>query len=80
MRIFVRAKTGAKEDRVVEPDPRLLPDDELVYTVWVKERPVEGRANDAIIRALSEHFDVSRSQVKLLSGAVSKYKVFDILI
>jgi len=44
----------------------------------VKERPVEGRANEAIIKLLAGHFRISRSQVKLISGAVSKRKVFEI--
>jgi uncharacterized protein len=80
MRIFVKAKTGSKEEKVVEPEAKLIPDDEPVYTVHVKERPVEGRANDAIVRALAEHFGVTRSAVKLVKGATSKMKMFNIEI
>ena len=87
MRIFVKAKTGAKEDRVIPPKLKLeldptsheAPrDDSDWYTVAVKERPIEGRANEAITKLLAEHFGVSRSEVKLLAGATAKRKVFEI--
>lgn len=48
------------------------------YNVSVKEPPKEGRANDAVVKILAEYFDVGRSSVKLLRGATSKIKVFDI--
>ncbi len=82
MRIFVKVKAGSKEKKVLEPVQRLLQTDERLndyYTVFVKEPPVEGRANDAVIKTLAEYFYVSRSQVTLVSGAVSKIKVFDIM-
>jgi len=78
MKIFVKAKTGAKENKVTPPLLRLIPEAEECYTVSVKERPVEGRANEAITKLLAEHFKVSRSQVRLISGATSKRKVFEI--
>ena len=78
MKIFVKAKTGAKEDKVIPPPARLLPEDEEWYAVWTKERPVEGRANEAIAKLLAEHFKLPRSQVRLISGATSKRKVFEV--
>ena len=78
MKIFVKAKTGAKENKVTPPPQRLIPQDEEWFTVSTKERPVEGRANEAITKLLAEHFKVSRSQVRLVSGATQKRKVFEI--
>ena len=81
MRIFVKVKADSRENKVEEPPQRLLQADERLndyYTVSVKEPPVEGRANDAVVMTLAEHFDVSRSQVTLLSGSTSKIKTFEI--
>ncbi|MEK7194181.1 MAG: DUF167 domain-containing protein [Patescibacteria group bacterium] len=78
MKVFVRAKAGAWEDRVVPPQPRLIPEVEEWYTVSVKEPAVEGRANEAITKLLAEYFKVSLSQVRLVRGATSKKKVFEI--
>ena len=78
MKIFVKAKPGAKEDKVIPPPLTLMKQEEEWYTVSVKERPVEGRANEAITNLLAKHFDISRSQIKLISGANAKRKVFEI--
>ena len=78
MKIFVKAKPGAKENRIIPPPLKLIPDAEVWYTISVKERPIEGRANKAIVKLLAEHFDISKSQVKIISGANAKKKVFDI--
>jgi hypothetical protein len=48
------------------------------FIVKVKEPPKEGRANQAVIKLLAEHFDVSQSQVRILSGFKSKNKVVEV--
>ena len=48
------------------------------YVIYTKAPAIEGRANAAAIKMLAQHFGVSKSQVRLLRGATSKYKVFDI--
>ena len=83
MKIFVKAKAGAKEDKVIPPPLRLSlqPGAEASkewYIVSTRERPVEGRANEAITKLLAEYFEVPRSQIRLISGASSKKKTFEI--
>jgi len=83
VRIVVKAKTRAKEEKVERiSQPTLGLDDSqnkmIEYKVWVKEAPVDGKANEAIAKALAKYFDVSKSQVSLVSGATSKNKVFEI--
>lgn len=79
MKIFVKAKTGQKENKITPPPLKLIRDEEECYTVSTKERPVEGRANEAITKLLAEHFGVPRAQVRLMQGATSKRKVFEIM-
>lgn len=81
MKILVKAKPNAKESKVVPPPTTLFASRdgaEECYVVYVQEPPVEGRANEAIIRLLAEHFHVSRSEVRLLRGAMGKKKIFEI--
>ncbi len=83
MKIFVKAKAGTKAEKVEAPPQKLWEEkggdkEPRWYTVHVKEPPVQGRANEAITRALAEHFGVAKSQVTLISGASSKKKVFEI--
>lgn len=44
--------------------------------VYVREPPLEGKANKAVAEALSEYFDVPKSKVILKSGEKSKNKLF----
>lgn len=84
MRIIVKAKPKAKKEIVellskptlnfegIDPEPD-------VYKVLVKEPPIGGQANEAIIKALAKHFNKPSSKVILISGTISKQKIFDIL-
>ncbi len=72
MKIFVKAKPNAKQEKVEEID-------EIHFAVSVKESPRQGRANEAIIKALAEYFEMDRSVFKLVSGFKSKNKIFEII-
>jgi uncharacterized protein (TIGR00251 family) len=51
-------------------------EDHLV--VRVKEPPKEGKANEAVLRAIAEHFGVSRRDVRLVSGEAARHKVVEV--
>ena len=42
--------------------------------IRISAPPVDGKANEALIRFLADAFDVSRQQVSLLSGQSSRQK------
>jgi uncharacterized protein YggU (UPF0235/DUF167 family) len=71
MIILVTAKPGSKK-----PGIEILPDGQLV--VRVAARPVEGKANDAIVQALAAHFDIAPSHIRLVGGQKGKVKRFEI--
>jgi len=49
-----------------------------VYTVRVREAPVQGKANEAVIRLVAERFRVPKSAVKIISGLTSRNKIIEI--
>lgn len=72
MKISVHIKPNSRHrEEVVKND-----DDTL--TVYVKAPAIEGRANAAAIKLLAKHFRVASYKVKLVRGATSKYKIFEI--
>ena len=73
MKIFVTAKTNAKLEKI----ERL---DKTHYKVAVTASPIDGKANQALIKVLAKHFGVAKSLVELKSGETSKQKVFEILV
>ncbi|RJQ35715.1 DUF167 domain-containing protein [Candidatus Microgenomates bacterium] len=71
MKIFVTAKPRAKNEEVKKID-------ETHFIVSVKEPPVDGKANRAIAKALSDYFDIPISSVIMTSGYTFKIKTFEI--
>jgi len=71
MKIFVKAKPRAGKEFVEKVD-------EKNFIVGVKEAPVQGKANKAILKALAKYFKVSPSQVLFISGVSSKHKIFEV--
>jgi len=49
------------------------------FIVKVKEPPKEGKANQAVIKLLAQHFGIPQSRVRILSGFKSKNKVVEIV-
>ncbi|MBI5193006.1 MAG: DUF167 domain-containing protein [Nitrospirae bacterium] len=72
MKISVKVKTGSKKDSVNQMEG-------ASYLVSVKAQPVEGKANEAIIKILSDYFNVPKSNINILRGEHSKNKVIEIL-
>ena len=68
MRYTVQVKPGSKKGPLVEP----LPDGTLV--VFVKERAVDGAANEAVVKVLAEHLGCKRSELTIEAGFTSRIK------
>ncbi|HUW71895.1 MAG TPA: DUF167 domain-containing protein [Candidatus Humimicrobiaceae bacterium] len=71
MKIFVKVKPRAKEEKVQKIDG-------INFKVWVRELPEKGKANRAVIKSLADYFKVSQSNIKIISGSVSKLKIIEI--
>ena len=71
MKILVKVKTGAREEKVEKTG-----DGE--FKIWVLERPEKGKTNKAVLRALARHLGVAQWRVELRSGFSSKSKVFEV--
>lgn len=71
MKIYIRAKPGSKKEYIRRID-------NTHYTVAVKELPVKGMANQAIIKTLARYFDKPTSEINIIFGGSSKQKVVEI--
>ena len=74
LRLTVRVRPGASRTRV----GGMYGDDQL--TVAVNAPPVDGAANEAVLRAVADAFDVRPRDVALVSGGQSRTKVLDIAV
>ncbi len=67
----VTVKPGSKKGPlVIEKDAELV--------VFLRERPIGGKANKALIQILAKHFDVAKSQINIKSGTRGRKKLVEI--
>ncbi|GAA3899709.1 DUF167 family protein [Microbacterium invictum] len=67
MQITVRVKPGSRKGPLVESDAGSL-------TLFVRDRAVDGAANDAVVRLLADHFGIPQRDVTILRGHTSRIK------
>ena len=70
-RINLRVIPRAKQNKISV-------DDNGTYRIHITAAPVDGAANDAVIKALAKHFGVAKSQIKIVRGTAARDKVVEI--
>lgn len=68
--IKIKVIPNAKKNKVVES--------EGLFKVYVNAPAVDGKANKALIKVLSEYFDVRKSSVRIIRGEKSREKVVEV--
>ena len=67
MKIPIKVIPGAKRNLFKEENGGIK--------VYLTAPPLDGRANEALIEFLAEHFKVKRSSIEILKGLKSRHKV-----
>ncbi|MBN1690630.1 MAG: DUF167 domain-containing protein [Dehalococcoidia bacterium] len=70
MKIRIRVNPRSSREEIVKTDEG--------YLVRVKAQPKEGKANEAVIKLVAEHFRIARSQVRITSGLSGRNKIVEI--
>jgi len=68
MKLVVTVKTNSKHPGVEKID-------ETHFIVRVKEMPIEGKANEAVIKTMAKFLNIPPASVALLFGSKSKNKI-----
>jgi uncharacterized protein (TIGR00251 family) len=71
--LAVRAQPGAKKTAI---RGIFSESDSAQLKIAVQAPPIEGRANQALIAFLAKTFDLPKSSVELVTGELSRSKVF----
>ena len=70
MKVWVTLKPRSKQEKIVKTRNGFL--------AYVKEPPVNGKANKALIHLLSKNFGVPKDRITILTGRRSKHKLVEI--
>jgi uncharacterized protein (TIGR00251 family) len=65
--LFVKIKPGSFKDEIGF-------DSENHLTVKIREKPIDGAANDYLLKFLSREFKISKSNIVLEKGQTSRFK------
>ena len=71
MLVVVRVKPGSSKGPLVESDEEGL-------VVFVREKAIDGAANDGVIKLLADHFGVPKSRVRVVRGHTARIKQIEI--
>lgn len=72
MKIFTKIKPNSRHREEV------IANDDGSLTIYIKAPAIEGRANLAAVKLVAKYCGVTPSRVKLVRGATSRNKVFEI--
>jgi len=68
----VKVKPNSKQQKIEEQADGTL-------TVYLKSPPVDGKANEELIKLLADKFDVPKSYISIKSGLSSRQKLIEII-
>ena len=67
----VTVKPNSKKGPMVMADGDRL-------TVYLREKPVDGEANAALIKVLAEYFNVAKTRITIKRGSASRRKLIEV--
>ena len=70
--VYVKVNPRAGRDVLVSTAPGR-------FEAWIKAKPVDGRANEAVAALLARALQISGKQVRLVKGRSGRHKVFKII-
>lgn len=68
LKIVVRVKPGSSKGPLVETD------EDGGLTIFVRGKAIDGKANEGVILALADHFDVAKSRITITRGHTARIK------
>ena len=71
MKIEVKVRPNSKTEEVIQEGHS--------FTVKVKEPPIGGKANRAVIELLARHLAVSESRLRISKGLKSRIKIIEVI-
>ncbi len=75
MKIHCKIKPNSKKGNLIQ---KSQDENGEFFEIFIREPAIEGKANLAVIKLLSEEFGVSKSKVSLKTGVKSRFKIFEI--
>ncbi|MBQ6460902.1 DUF167 domain-containing protein [Candidatus Saccharibacteria bacterium] len=67
---LVKLKPGSSQEKIIETGPSEL-------TVYLRAKPHDGEANEALIKLLAKNFKVPKTSINITRGTKSRNKTIE---
>jgi len=57
----------------------MIKEENGLMKIYINARPVDGKANQALIKFLAKHYNVSKSNIEITKGEKSRNKTIEIM-
>jgi uncharacterized protein (TIGR00251 family) len=68
MKIFIKLHPNSSSEKIKEIEK------DKFYEVWIKEKPLDGKANEQLIKVLKRYF---KKNIRIVSGLKSREKIIE---
>ena len=68
MKIKIKVKPGSSQEKIEKID-------DINYIVWLKDKPIEGKANIKLLKILKKYFG---KNVEIISGFLGRDKIIEL--
>ena len=70
MKIHIKLHPSSSQEKIQEIEK------DKEYEVWIKEKPIDGKANEELVKILKKYF---KKQVRVVHGLKSREKIVEIM-
>lgn len=67
IKLLIKVKPGSGKDEISV-------DTENNFSIKIKAKPIDGEANDYLVKYLSKEFNISKGSIQIEKGATSRLK------
>ena len=68
MKIKIKLHPNSSQEKIIEIEK------DKSYEIWIKEKPIDGKANEELVKFLKKHF---KRNIEIVSGFNSRKKIVD---
>lgn len=68
MKIKIKLHPNSSQEKIKELEKN------KEYEVWIKEKPIDGKANEELVKVLKKYF---KKNVEIISGFTSRKKIVE---
>lgn len=72
--LYIKVKPGSSENKVIKDETDCLSGEYRILFIKTTAMPFDGKANEAVLKILSDYLKIPKTKIKIISGLGSREK------